>query len=138
MTGQRPVSLSLEELVALAELQDVIFYEISGKRTDEEPQDPQALRIEAMWRHGDQKLGIRFRASVSGEGGEFLADAEALFNLTEERDLDEGVIGEFVERVGIMVVYPFLRSAVAEMATKLSLPRPVLNLIRASEVQFSK
>ncbi len=91
-----------------------------------------------MWRHGEQKLGTRFRASISGEGGEFLADAEAIFNLAEPRGLDESVIKDFVERVGVMVVYPFLRSAVAETATKLSLPRPVLSLIRRNEAQFSK
>ena len=104
----------------------------------DEPEDPKALQIEAMWRHGEQKLGTRFRASISGEGGEFLADAEAIFNLAEPRGLEESVIKDFEERVGVMVVYPFLRSAVAETATKLSLPRPVLSLIRRNEAQFSK
>lgn len=138
MNDQRSEISDLEELVALIELLDVVFHEVSGKRTDEQSEDPDALEISAMWRRDAEKLATRFRATVRGEGGEFVADAEAIFSLAEDREVGEDVVQSFLERVGIMVVYPYLRAAVAESATKLSLPRPVLKLIRANEVQFSK
>jgi len=136
MTDPQPIS-DPKELIALTELQDVLFWEVSAKRNEEDSED-QPLQIQAMWRLGDQQLGLRFRATLRAEGGDFTTDAEAIFALAEEREVAPEVIQEFIEHVGIMVVFPFIHSTIAESATKLSLPRPVLNLIRANQAQFSK
>jgi hypothetical protein len=41
----------------------------------------------------------------------------------------------FIERVAMMVAYPYIRAAIADTATRLSLRRPVLGLLRANEVE---
>jgi hypothetical protein len=136
MSDPQAMISDVRELIALTELQDVVFWEISARRNEENPEDT-PLQIQAMARRGDeQQLGLRFRATISAQGGDFVADAEAIFSLAEEREIDPELIHEFVERVGIMVVFPFLRSAITESATKLSLPRPVLTLIKAGQAQF--
>jgi hypothetical protein len=138
MSDPQAVISDVRELIALTELQDVVFWEISARRIEDNSED-RPLQIQAMARVGDeQQLGLRFRATISAQGGDFVADAEAIFAIAEQREIDPELIHEFVERVGIMVVFPFLRSAIAESATKLSLPRPVLTLIKAGQAQFTE
>jgi hypothetical protein len=106
MSDPQAMISDVRELIALTELQDVVFWEISARRNEENPEDT-PLQIQAMARRGDeQQLGLRFRATISAQGGDFVADAEAIFSLAEEREIDPELIHEFVERVGIMVVFP--------------------------------
>jgi hypothetical protein len=140
MTGESTPVIQIsevDELVRLAELRDVIFYEVSGKRSGNEDSEPQPFVLRSMFRHDATQLGTRFQVSVSGHGGDYIADAEAIFALSQPAEINPTALKEFIERVGVMVVYPFLREAVADVATRLSLRRPVLNLLRVGEARFS-
>ncbi len=41
---------------------------------------------------------------------------------------------EFIEQIGLMVLWPYVRSAVASSAAQLSLPAPPLTLLRPKDV----
>lgn len=45
-------------------------------------------------------------------------------------------MGEFLERVAMMAVYPFQREALATYATRLRVPVPTLGLVRQGEIDL--
>ncbi|QYC54602.1 hypothetical protein PP488_gp44 [Gordonia phage Agueybana] len=75
---------------------------------------------------------------AQGQGGRYLADAGAVFTLKSEAQIEEGVQREFAEKVGVMAVYPYLRSTVSQLAASLGLDRPVLPLLRAGAVALTR
>ncbi|MEV8238485.1 hypothetical protein AB0P23_24840 [Rhodococcus sp. NPDC077669] len=123
------------ELLELSELTDVIFYEVSGRRTTDA--DTSSVSIQIALRHEALVIEVRCRATVTGAGGEYLSDASAVFTLNAPIAAAEQVITEFVERVGVMSVYPYLRESISQSAAKLGLERPVLKLLRPGEVHVT-
>lgn len=124
------------DLLALTELTDIVFYEISARRNPDVEGTP--VSIEIALRREELLLEVRCRATVLGGEGEYLADASAVFNLQEPVEAPEEVIAEFVERVGVMSVYPYLREAITQSAAKLGLDRPILRLLRPGDVHITR
>lgn len=125
---------AVEQLIRLAEIRDVIFHEVRARRSSE--QENEDIDLEVMFRENDRELGIRCRATVTAPGAEFIVDAEALFELEKPVQIQPEVVKQFVERVGVMVLYPYLRSAVSDAAAKLAVHRPVMRLLRLGDVQL--
>ena len=123
------------ELLELAELTDIVFYEVLGRRTSNREEEP--LSIQIALRLEELLLEIRCRATVAGAGGEYVTDASAVFTLREPIDAHDGVVTEFVERVGVMAVYPYLRESISQSAAKLGLDRPILKLLRPGDVHVT-
>ncbi|MBH5144314.1 hypothetical protein [Rhodococcus erythropolis] len=123
------------ELLDLAELTDIVFYETNARRSPGVEETP--VSIEIALRREELVIEVRCRATVSGAGGEYLTDASAVFTLQEPIDAADEVITEFVERVGVMSVYPYLRESITQAGAKLGLDRPVLKLLRPGEVHVT-
>ncbi|SRR6266568_1819549 len=129
---------SPKDLIDVVELTDVVFYQVSGLRlaAGADPED-RKLEIEVAIRLGTHVLEVRCRASIRGGGGEYLCDASAEFTLRCALEIPDPVLIEFVERVGVMAVYPYLREAITESAAKLRLDVPVLSLLRPGDVRIT-
>ncbi|MEE2061737.1 hypothetical protein [Rhodococcus artemisiae] len=123
------------ELLDLAELTDIVFYETYARRTSDGEDNPLAIQI--ALRREELVLEIRCRATVAGAGGEYLTDASAVFTLHEPIEAPDTVVAEFVERVGVMSVYPYLRESITQSAAKLGLDRPILKLLRPGDVHVT-
>ncbi|MGU3586395.1 hypothetical protein ACLBYD_24900 [Rhodococcus sp. C26F] len=123
------------ELLELTELTDIVFYEIGARRNPDVEDTP--VSIDIALRREELLLEIRCRATVLGGGGEYLVDASAVFTLQEPVQASETAVAEFVERVGVMSVYPYLREAITQSAAKLGLDRPVLRLLRPGDVHVT-
>lgn len=123
------------ELLDLAELTDIVFYEVGARRTTDADEDSVAIQI--ALRREELVLEVRCRATVTGAGGEYLTDASAVFTLRESITASDDAITEFVERVGVMTVYPYLRESISQSAAKLGLERPILKLLRPGEVHIT-
>lgn len=67
---------------------------------------------------GDE-LGVRCRIETCNAYGHFVVDGEAIFFLPApvSRDKPE-IVHEFTEQVGGLVVFPYVRSAVASLAPR--------------------
>ncbi|MEU7483548.1 hypothetical protein [Streptomyces sp. NPDC042319] len=134
----RPAPRSLEELVAVAELQGVTFIEVTGCRPDFEGVTPVKTSREEgdsephmkVWhRAGDGQIEVRCRLTIGTADSRFVADAVAQFAIAAALPEEEELQRAFTERVGIAVVYPYLRESVQQLAQKLDVDVPVLSLI---------
>ncbi|MGQ4596730.1 hypothetical protein [Nocardia sp. R6R-6] len=127
---------TVDELVAIAELVDIIFFEVSGKRTSADPLEESAAAtdIEIAVRSRIDGVDVRCLCRVTGGGGEYVCDAAAQYEFGQPATVAEEVLTAFVQRVGIMTVYPYLRESITASATKLRLDPPLLRLLRPGDV----
>lgn len=136
MTGSDHAPITdAKELLNVAELDAIRFYEVSAQRR-EETRDPE-VGIDIRLRHAEQEIEVRCAARVTGDEADFRADASALFSLDHPVQVTEAAMAEFVARVGVMTVYPYLREAVHQSASKLGVAQPVMKLLRPGDVKVT-
>ncbi|MDZ7929042.1 MAG: hypothetical protein U5N21_02790 [Rhodococcus sp. (in: high G+C Gram-positive bacteria)] len=128
------------ELLAACELSDIVFYEVSALRmseTDSEPDKKPGFDMRIMTRIEPQRVEIRCRAQALGAGGQYVTDASSVFTMASPVEVDERVVREFAEKVGVMAVYPYIRESITQGGARLGLDRPILPLLRAGDVHLS-
>ncbi|MGV9265635.1 hypothetical protein ACWDRR_13355 [Kitasatospora sp. NPDC003701] len=125
---------TLDELTAATELEDVTFLEVSGRRLfdRQEPRtEADARTTLSVWlREGDDgtTLEVRCRLELGSVQADFVVDAAAAFTLGAPFELPAELQQQFVDRIGVTVLYPFLREALQGSAAKLGVDTPVLSL----------
>ncbi|MHA7620546.1 hypothetical protein ACX12M_18700 [Cellulosimicrobium cellulans] len=112
------------------DLTEVRPYECAGKR-EESAEPDQALQI--VMRESETHLEVRARMFVRTTEAVLIADYSVIYEASKPIVVDPPVKAEFVERVGVMAVYPFLREGVFAMATRLQVGAPVVGLLKAGE-----
>ncbi|MEW2266967.1 hypothetical protein ACGF5T_15055 [Streptomyces sp. NPDC047853] len=125
---------SLAELVSRAEVQDVSFLELHGTRAEAEDSDAadaddSSPHMHVWYRSGEGHIGVRCRLDLRTSEARLVADAAAEFSVDGPLPQDDQLKEAFTERVGVAVVYPYLRDAVQHLAQKLDIDVPVLSLI---------
>lgn len=146
------------ELLRVAELRTVVYHAVRGKRQDKtfkdefdraveerrkddlswSPDDDDPVRVfNIATRVAEDEIGVRSRIVAASYHAEFEVDAEAVFTLTQPASIAEKALQEFVERVGVMAIYPYLRSSIASLAAQLAVPGPTLRLLRSGDFQLT-
>ena len=126
------------ELLQLVELKAVTFNEVSAQRTETEEESNQ-FRMDVSSLVGeDDSITVRCRATVEGAGASYVASADGLFSVAERVHIDEPVLLDFVERVGVMAVYPYLRTAISDLSARIGRKTPVLRLLRPGDVKLRR
>jgi len=126
---------SVVDLVQLVELSEFRTYRLVGQRaaTTDERQPSQSLSVLAG---GDSThIECRVRMLLATEHADLEADIGAVYTIAEPVALTSAVVAEFIERVGVMAVFPFLREAVFTTASRLGVPAPVVGILRAGEAR---
>ncbi|MCB9441225.1 MAG: hypothetical protein H6523_13370 [Mycolicibacterium sp.] len=123
------------DLAGIIGLESVELIEISGQRDDAVTSD-HGFRMDVRSELAGASLVVGCRAEVMGAGGRYVADAEGTFRLSAIVTVDESVLLDFVERVGVMVIYPYLRAAVSDSAGRIGRKSPVLPLLRPGQVKL--
>ncbi|WP_406203205.1 hypothetical protein OH807_26330 [Kitasatospora sp. NBC_01560] len=127
-------STTFDELSAVTELEDVTFLEVSGRRLfdQQEPRtDADSRTTLSVWlRGGDDgtTLEVRCRLELGSAQADFAVDAAAAFSVRAPFELTPEVQQEFLDRIGVTVLYPYLREALQGTAAKLGVDTPVLSL----------
>ncbi|MGE9695126.1 MULTISPECIES: hypothetical protein [unclassified Streptomyces] len=146
MTAGAPHEVSsLEELQQLAELVDVVYYEVSGRRTegfdasdgaDEEMKAAGDDRadIRLMQRMEGNRLAVRTRALVVTSEGRLVADVAALFRTPEPVRIPAAVAKRFAAVIATPVTRPYLREAIHQSAVKLGIAAPVLPVLDLEDI----
>lgn len=126
------------ELLSLGELTEIRVYEVAGKRVQDDDggearEAADALQIQA--RGGENWFETRGKMVVQTAEADLVADAAAIFTFREPVQVSQEVATEFIARVGVMAVYPFLREQIHTTASRLGVPAPVVGLLRAGGFQ---
>ncbi|SHG32893.1 hypothetical protein [Streptoalloteichus hindustanus] len=138
---------SLEELLSLAEVEDVQFYEVHGRVLEgldpvesggyddgltEQPHATSRVLLQ------DDSLGFRLRLTVRSPLAEYVSDAAVLFRLAEPvSDIDPDIVGAFIQREAFPVLYPFVRQSIFDLASRMGVESVVLSLARLGETNFT-
>jgi hypothetical protein len=137
MTGKGRAIADVVELLSYVDLTDIAHYEVSGVRRQSEPEEdfePGVRDPQVMVRHEGGKLETRVRLAVDTDEARLVADIAAIYTLSEPLEVPDDVIAEFLERVGVMAVYPYLRAAIHGSAAQIGADAPVLGLLRSGSI----
>ncbi len=134
-TAETRTYTDIHDLVDHAELVDVRFYEVAALRKDS---DEGRFSIQVISRIELAEMEIRCLAAVDGGGAQYKVDAGAVFSLDPPGVVVPEIAREFAEKVGVMAVYPYVRSAVNDLGSQLGADRPTLPLLRSGDVRLNE
>ncbi|MET7936059.1 hypothetical protein [Streptomyces sp. NPDC005322] len=134
---------SLEELQQLAELLDIVYYEVSGRRSDgfDQPSEETVgevgddhADIQLMQRMEGNRLAVRTRVMVVTSEGRMVADIAAVFRTPEPVSIPAAIAKRFAEVIATPVTRPYLREAIHQSAVKLGIAAPLLSVLDLEDV----
>lgn len=138
------------ELLDTTHLVDVEFLELSAARPEnlnDAEVDSLLSFTEGEIRHDfdmnfsqtkeHDLLRVRIRLQTRSKWGHVTAEAAAVYGLTEPRKLDPSLAVEFVNRVAVMAVLPYLREAVHGISLKVLGEPHLMPIIPAGSITFS-
>lgn len=126
---------TIEELVSLVELTEVRPYESSARRVD---QGEPTQELQVMVAETDGAMEVRARMAVRTAEAELIADSSVVYTSQQKLDISGSVKAEFVQKVGLMAVYPFLREAIFTGAARIQVAAPVVGLLRAGHFSVER
>ncbi|WP_432457949.1 hypothetical protein [Cellulomonas iranensis] len=122
-------------LLEYVDLRDVRTYTLSGRRLrGSTPTDDVAPELGV--RIDESELEVRMRLAVATSDAEFEVDIAVVYGLLRPVNLWSEVVAEFIQRVAVMSVYPFVREAVFSTASRMGVEAPVLGLVRQNDVSL--
>ena len=132
----------IQDLVDSVAMSDVQFYELtstrneSGKDVDDAEIHPSfVLQIG----HPSDGIGVRLAIEITIGRGTIRADAGVIYHTTEKEDLisvSEEIGLEFVNRVGVLALMPYLREAIANISLRVLGTPITLPMLRAGQLTF--
>lgn len=145
MTGFK----SIEELVAVVELEDLLVWEDSARRRMPTPEaeagqtsGDEDFGFKLAVRLEDFTAGFRFQLKLEVEHVKYVTDIEAVYKVPKEgpsiAQTDRAIVSDFAERVAFMSVYPYSRTAVHGASGRLGVSRPMLPVVRPGQVSGSQ
>lgn len=136
MTAKATVA-SVMDLLAIADLTGITTYAISGERHGDGAEHETEQEMAVAVREGELGFETRIRMTQTTPEAKLVADIGATYTLEHPVDLAPGVMNEFVERVGVMAIFPYLREAVSTTATRIGVPAPIYGLMRQGQVHLT-
>ncbi len=125
---------SAVELLQKTELSEIRTYTLHAERAsrdhDQDADVAISARSDADW------LEVRCKMTISSDDADLLIDRAAVFHHSQPLAIPPAVLEDFIERVGVMSVYPYLREGAFTLATNLGVSPPVLALMRAGSVRM--
>lgn len=124
------------DLLSRTELTEIRTYLLRGERAEHVEPEASAMSISAR---GDVDwMEVRCRMTVQTEDADLAVDRSAMFRHTEPLDVGSDTVREFIEKVGVMTVYPYLREGLSTLANNLGVSAPVMALMRAGSVRVGE
>lgn len=138
-------AIDLVDLIAKTELR---YFEVAARRADgfpctegvagkvgEEDESP-AFRV--LGNVDSEFIIVRLRFNIDINAARLVADIGARFVWSEPLVYGDGVVQQFIERVGVPYVYPYVRVAVDELVDKVGLAASPLPLLRMDSVRVAE
>lgn len=137
-------------------LRDVRFFKISAElieSEDEHPDDSQSadgdqtgaedegteisVNLGLRTRQDGPAIGVRIEFTASHETWRIFLDVSAEFEARESLVASEEARVDFANKVGVMVLYPYIRETVSNLTQKIVGTSVVLPTIRQGDISFS-
>lgn len=130
------------DLVQHVELDDISCTQFSAKRklrpndllVDEEFGEIGLKVFPVNW---DSIIEILFRASVETSDADLLTVFSIRYIRPGDEEIPEEVRQDFIERVAVMAVMPYIREALQAGAQRLSVPIPLIPILRQGEFHLT-
>lgn len=138
--------MDIFDLVGSVELADVSCIQFSGKRRTKsgsalpeagaEGEPEVSLDVNpVLW---GSRLETWFRMTVDTPDARLRAAFATIYERESDEEIPLTVQREFIERVAIMAVVPYLREAVHHAATRLQVPAPILPILRQGQFSLTE
>lgn len=138
MTDAREVT-DLGTMRALANLNDIIYYEVWGRRHDGFANAGVTSQgVNVMQQIEPTRMAFRFRTVVNAPDGEYVIDVASLFTFPEPLAASEDVMKAFAGQVAFPATHPFVREALRDIASRLGLKRPLLALLPPGGIELDE
>jgi hypothetical protein len=134
-SAEVPEVQSVQDLLDGLELTEVRTYLLHAERGSYEALDE--ARISVAVNHEDIFVEVRCRLTTTSDDCELAIDRSAVFTLNRPVVIPPPILAEFVEKVGVMTVYPYLREGLFSLAMNLGVAPPVIGLMRAGTVRLT-
>lgn len=127
------------ELLSHVELVGIELYELRARATTREnvAEFEEAYEIKAAVNNEPGTLRTRFTLTFNAKDAEYVVDLAPRYDLADGIEVPQTVAVEFVEKVGIMAAFPFLRENLFGLATRMGRPVPVLGIVRQGDFRLT-
>lgn len=128
------------EMLAHTNLVDVVFLVFNGSRRPDGSEPPETSEpvLNVVERHSEDRIEVEVGLTLTTEHATFDISAAARYTLTSPLELRIEVVKEFIERVAVMAVFPYLREGVSSMASRLRVPVPTIGILPAGGMQLEQ
>lgn len=129
----------VRELLELADLTRIVTYALSAHRVQNqiESMEDATQELQAQTRFDGRHLEARFVLRFQAPNVDYVADIGGIFETRETVELGHEVIVDFLSKIGVMAVFPYLREAVSGLGARLGAQVPVIGLLRLGDITFS-
>ncbi|WP_454700001.1 hypothetical protein [Arthrobacter humicola] len=138
----RPRELnSVQELLELSDIRGLDFHELSAKRNPDAPGpaaegEDYSVQLDLSDMTTPTELNVRCRATLTLLSSTFIVDVSAAYEFSEPCVFSPELRQEFIERVGMMSVYPFIRQNFHAMSVQIGETPILLPILRANSVKL--
>lgn len=131
---------SLPDLVAAVELVGVTFIELRAERVAPREVDPDSMQIAIAQEVSSEVITLSFQGIIKMETADLVAAVQTRFaftNPTDASSIPEPVLEEFIEKLGIMTAYPYIRQGIHTLSTMLGIAPVTVGLLRAGTFELN-
>lgn len=132
--------LSLTELSAVVNLTSVDFQELTARRTDEPDRSGaqrsanSELSISATRRNNE--ISVHCGLDHVTTEASFRVAVVATFHASESFEIEDAVMTAFVQEIGLVTLYPFIRQAVHRLSSDLVGAPVILGLLQPGQLRL--
>jgi hypothetical protein len=139
------------DLLKVVDIDSIRFFELGAKVNAPDDDDsfevngsdgsPEAAKNGQEWtvfiQVSPEALNLRARLEIRGsDATAYIVDGAVFYVINEPGEVPKNVVSEFVNRVAILALYPFIREALHELARKVDTKRPLLGLYHPGELSI--
>lgn len=132
--------LTVEDVAARLELELVYTIELSAQRVSSESMSTHSLSLETKYRQLENRLDYLFeivcvaQSDLDAEVGRIGVSLVATYSFQgDTATIPSALIDEFGARVALFAAFPYIREAVQDLATRISLPGLTLPMLKMGQ-----
>lgn len=134
--------LSLDELVATVRLTGLDFGEVTARRREPdqgqnaESSSASDSKLSVTATRSPDRIEVHCAVDHSAADATYRVAVRGVFQAAETFQVADDVMTGFVQQVGVMALYPFLRETVRDLSAKIGAQPALMDLIAPGQIQL--